>query len=39
VDVGAGVRLAVPTVPGVFRIDLGKGLRNDGMALSLTYTP
>jgi hypothetical protein len=39
VDVGAGLRLAVPTVPGVFRVDLGKGLRNDAMALSLTYTP
>ena len=39
VDVGAGVRLAVTGLPGVFRVDLAKGLRNDAMALSLTYTP
>ena len=39
VDVGAGVRLAVTGFPGLFRVDLGKGLRDDAMAFSLTYTP
>jgi hypothetical protein len=38
-DVGAGVRLAVTGLSGFFRVDLGKSLRNDAMALSLTYVP
>jgi hypothetical protein len=39
VDVGAGARLAVATLPGIFRVDLGKGVQDGDFAISLTYVP
>ena len=39
VDVGLGARVAVAGIPGVFRADLGKGLRDGATAISLVYEP
>lgn len=39
VDVGLGARLSVAGVPGVFRVDIGKGLRDGAAALSVSYAP
>ena len=39
VDVGVGARLAVPGVSGVVRIDVAKGLRDGGTAVSFVYDP
>ena len=39
VDMGLGVRVAVAGIPGVFRADLGKGLRDGATAVSLVYEP
>jgi hypothetical protein len=39
VDPGIGLRLTAAGIPGVFRIDLAKGLRDGATALSLTYNP
>jgi hypothetical protein len=39
VDPGVGLRLAVTGVPGVFRVDLAKGLSDGASVLSLTYVP
>lgn len=38
-DVGIGVRLAATGLPGIFRIDLAKGLRDGATALSFVYQP
>ena len=35
IDVGAGVRVAAPFVPGTLRVDVGHGLRDGATALSL----
>ena len=37
VDVGGGLRLALPGLDGVFRLDVGKGLRDGSTALSFIY--
>ena len=37
VDVGGGLRLAFPGLDGVFRLDVGKGLRDGGTAFSFIY--
>jgi predicted double-glycine peptidase len=39
VDVGLGARVAVTGIPGVFRADLGKGLRDGAFAIGLVYEP
>ncbi len=39
VDVGGGLRLGFPGLDGVFRLDLGKGLRDGSTALSFVYEP
>jgi hypothetical protein len=39
VDLGMGARLAVAGIPGIFRADLGKGLRDGATAFSLVYEP
>jgi hypothetical protein len=39
VDAGAGARLAIPGVTGLFRLDLAKGLRDGRTALSFVYEP
>jgi hypothetical protein len=39
VDVGAGVRLALPGVGGTFRGDLARGLRDGATTLSFVYEP
>ena len=39
VDVGIGARLALPFVPGVFRLDLAKGLADGATAVSFVYQP
>jgi len=39
VDAGLGVRLAVPGMTGVVRIDLAKGLRDGATALSFVWEP
>jgi hypothetical protein len=39
VDVGGGLRLALPGLEGVFRLDLGKGLRDGATAVSFVYEP
>lgn len=39
VDLGAGARLALAGLSGVFRIDLAKGLRDGAVALSVAYQP
>ena len=38
-DLGIGVRMAVPGVSGVVRIDVAKGLRDGSTALSFVYDP
>ena len=37
VDVGAGLRLGLPGLDGVFRLDVGKGLRDGSTAFSFIY--
>jgi hypothetical protein len=37
VDAGLGLRVAVPTLPGIFRVDVAKGLRDGATALSVVY--
>ena len=39
VDIGLGARVAVAGIPGIFRADLGKGLRDGATAISLVYEP
>src|SRR5688500_9150177 len=39
VDVGVGARLAVAGIPGIFRADLGKGLRDGSTEISFVYAP
>ncbi|HEY9462371.1 MAG TPA: papain-like cysteine protease family protein [Vicinamibacterales bacterium] len=39
VDLGIGVRLAVPGVSGTIRIDVAKGLRDGATAVSFVYDP
>jgi len=39
VDLGIGVRVAVPWVSGVLRMDVAKGLRDGATALSFVYDP
>ena len=39
VDVGVGVRLAILGMPGVFRIDAGRGLADGAHAISAAYQP
>jgi hypothetical protein len=39
VDVGAGVRMAAPLLPGVIRLDVAKGVRDGATALSIVYAP
>jgi hypothetical protein len=39
VDLGAGLRLGVPGLNGVFRLDVGKGLRDGATVLSFVYEP
>jgi predicted double-glycine peptidase len=39
VDVGVGARLAIAGIPGIFRADLAKGLRDGATAISLVYEP
>jgi hypothetical protein len=39
VDAGAGARLAIAGIPGVFSLDLARGLRDGATALSLSYRP
>jgi hypothetical protein len=39
VDIGLGVRFSAAGVPGVFRVDLGKGLRDGRTAVSFVYEP
>jgi hypothetical protein len=37
VDVGGGLRLSLPGLDGVFRLDVGKGLRDGSTAVSFIY--
>jgi hypothetical protein len=37
VDAGLGLRAALPGLPGVFRLDVGKGLRDGATAVSFVY--
>jgi hypothetical protein len=39
VDLGAGLRLGVPGLSGIFRLDVGKGLRDGATVLSFVYEP
>jgi hypothetical protein len=39
IDVGGGLRLGLPGLEGVFRLDVGKGLRDGATALSFVYEP
>jgi hypothetical protein len=39
VDLGIGARLALPGVPGTFRTDLAKGLRDGATSWSFVYEP
>jgi hypothetical protein len=39
VDVGLGLRVAIPFVPGVFRLDVAKGLTDGATALSFVLQP
>ena len=39
VDVGLGARVAVVGIPGIFRADLSRGLRDGATVLSLVYEP
>ena len=36
-DAGLGVRAALPGLPGAFRLDVGKGLRDGATAVSFVY--
>jgi len=38
IDAGLGARAAVPGLPGVFRLDLARGLRDGATALSFVYS-
>jgi hypothetical protein len=38
-DLGIGARLGVAATPGLFRIDLAKGLRDGATAISFVYEP
>jgi len=37
VDIGGGLRLSLPGLDGVFRLDVGKGLRDGSTAFSFIY--
>jgi hypothetical protein len=37
VDIGLGARIAVAGMPGLLRLDVGKGLRDGQTAVSLVY--
>jgi hypothetical protein len=39
VDVGGGLRIGLPGMEGVFRLDVGKGLRDGATAFSFVYEP
>ena len=39
VDVGGGIRLGLPGMEGIFRLDVGKGLRDGATAVSFVYEP
>jgi hypothetical protein len=39
IDVGGGIRLALPGLAGVFRLDVGKGLHDGATAVSFVYEP
>ena len=39
VDLGAGLRIAVPGVAGAFRLDMAKGLGDGATALSFVFQP
>jgi hypothetical protein len=39
VDAGAGARMAIAGVSGVFRVDLAKGLADGATAVSILYQP
>jgi hypothetical protein len=39
VDVGGGLRVALPGLNGLFRLDIGKGLRDGATAFSFVYEP
>jgi hypothetical protein len=39
VDVGGGLRVGFPGLDGVFRVDIGKGLRDGSTAFSFVYEP
>jgi hypothetical protein len=39
VDLGVGLRVGFPGLEGVFRLDIGKGLRDGATALSFVYEP
>jgi len=39
IDLGLGVRFSAAGMPGIFRIDLGKGLRDGRTAVSFVYEP
>lgn len=39
VDAGAGLRVAVPGLPGTFRADVARGLRDGATAFSFVYEP
>jgi hypothetical protein len=38
-DAGVGARFAVTGIPGVFRADVGRGLRDGATAFSFVYDP
>jgi hypothetical protein len=38
-DLGIGARVAVAAMPGLFRIDLAKGLRDGATVISFVYEP
>jgi hypothetical protein len=38
-DIGIGLRVALPFLPGVFRVDMARGLRDEATALSFAYAP
>jgi hypothetical protein len=38
-DVGMGGRFAVTAMPGIFRLDLARGLRDGAIGMSLVYEP
>ena len=39
VDAGVGLRLALPGMPGMFRLDVARGLRDGATAWSFVYEP